>query len=85
MPFMSVNGSGKNGFCESDDAGGMGGRVHPPLPPLPLCVTVTVWLGAPVAVAVTAAVRAEELAFCSAVTVTVALFDPDSGLTVSHD
>ena len=81
---MKVNGSGKKGFCDRDEAGGMGGMLHSPPTPLPLCIAVTVWLGTPVAETVTAAVRAEGLVFCCAVTVAVALFEPDAGLTVSH-
>src|SRR5687767_11461754 len=42
VPFMKVNGSGKNGFCDSDDAGGIGGRLHPPPVPLPFCIADTV-------------------------------------------
>src|SRR5687767_15239951 len=36
VPFMKVNGSGRNGFCVREDAGGIGGMLHPPLEPLPL-------------------------------------------------
>jgi hypothetical protein len=82
---MNVNGSGKKELVGKDAKEGIGGMLHPPPPPPPLCVTVTVCDGAPVAETVTVAVRAEALVFSCAVTVTVPLFEPDVGLTVSHD
>ena len=51
--------------------------------PAAACVTVTVCEATPVADTVTVAERAEPVFSC-AVTVTVALFEPDVGLTVSH-
>ena len=48
-------------------------------------MTVTVCDATPVPDTVTVAERAVEPVFCSAVTVTTALFEPDVGLTVSHD
>ena len=82
---MNVNGSGKKELVGKDAKEGIGGMMHPPPPPLPLCVTVTVCDGAPVAETVTVAVREEALVFPCAVTVTAPLFEPDVGLTVSHD
>ena len=82
---MNVNGSGRKELVGKDAKVGICGVAHPPPPPPPLCVTVTVWDGAPVAETVTVAVRAEALVFSCAVTVTVPLFEPDVGLTVSHD
>ena len=83
-PFMNVNGSGRKELVGKDAKEGIGGVTHPPPPP-PLCVTVTVRDGTPVAETVTVAVRAEAPVFSCAVTVTVPLFEPDVGLTVSHD
>jgi hypothetical protein len=80
---MNVNGSGRKGLAGKDAKVGIGGVAHPPPPPL--CVTVTVRDGTPVAETVTVAVRAEAPVFSCAVTVTVPLFEPDVGLTVSHD
>ena len=48
------------------------------------CVTVTVFEETPVADTVTVAERVVVPVFCCAVTVTVALFDPDAGLTASQ-
>ena len=81
-PFMNVNGSGRKESAGKDAKEGIGGMLHPLLP---LCVAVTVCDGTPVAETVTVAVRAEMLVFSCAVTVTVALFEPDVGFTVSHD
>ena len=63
---------------------GMGGTVHAVPPPVPACVTVTVCDGTPVAETVTVAERADVPVFCCAVTVTVPLFEPEVGLTVSQ-
>ena len=79
---MNVNGSGRKESAGKDAKEGIGGMLHPLLP---LCVAVTVCDGTPVAETVTVAVRAEMLVFSCAVTVTVALFEPDVGFTVSHD
>ena len=84
VPFMNVNGSGKKGLVGKDEGEGIGGMLHVPPPPLPACMTVTVCVGAPVAVTVTAAVSGDGLVFCCAVTVTAPLFEPDVGFTVSH-
>src|SRR5262245_29467580 len=83
-PLMKVNGSGKNALLGSDANDGMGGTVQAPPPPVPACVTVTVCDGAPLAAAVTSAVRAALPVFACAVTVTVALLEPEVGLTVSQ-
>jgi hypothetical protein len=48
------------------------------------CVTVIVWIGTPAAVTFTVVVRATALVLAVAVKVTVPLFDPEAGLTVSH-
>jgi hypothetical protein len=48
------------------------------------CVTATVCAVTPVAETVTVAERVAVPVFCWAVTVTVALFEPDAGLVVSH-
>lgn len=84
-PFMNVNGSGRKELVGKDAKEGIDGLAHPPPPPPPLCVTATVCDGTPVAETVTVAMRAEALVFSCAVTVTVPLFEPDVGLTVSHD
>jgi hypothetical protein len=81
---MNVNGSGRKELVGKDAKEGIGGTLHPPAPPLPLCVTVTVLDGTPVAEAVTVAVRVDVLVFSCAVTVTVPLLEPDVGLIVSH-
>jgi hypothetical protein len=81
---MNVNGSGRKELVGNDAKEGIGGTLHSPVPPLPLCVTVTVCDGTPVAETVTVAARAEVLVFSCAVTVTVPLFEPDVGLTASH-
>src|SRR5262245_16440084 len=81
---MNVNGSGRKELVGKDAKEGIGGMLQPPPPPLAACVTVTVCDGTPVAETVMVAVRAEVLVFPCAVTVTVPLFEPDVGLTVSH-
>ena len=82
---MNVNGSGRKVLVGKDAKEGGGGTLQGPPPLPPLCVTVTVRDGTPVAETVTVAARAEALVFSCAVTVTVLLFEPDVGLTVSHD
>ena len=81
---MNVNGSGRKELVGKDAKEGNGGMLQAPPPPPPLCVTVTVRDGTLVAETVTVAVRAEALVFSCVVTVTVPLFEPDVGLTVSH-
>jgi hypothetical protein len=82
---MKVNGSGRKELVGKDANEGIGGMTHSPPTAPPLCITVTVCDGTPVAETVTIAVRAEALVFSCAVTVTVPLFEPEVGLTVSHD
>src|SRR5262245_45641933 len=84
VPFMNVNGSGKNELLGSEANDGIGGTVQAPPPPVPACTTVTVCEAAPLAAAVTSALRLELPVFACAVTVTVALPEPDVGLTVSQ-
>ena len=50
----------------------------------PLCVTVTVCDATPVPDTVTVAERDVSPVFSCAVTVTIALFEPEVGLSVSH-
>ena len=83
-PFMNVNGSGRNEFVGKDAKEGIGGMVHSPPPPLPLCVTATVCDGTPVAETVTVAMREEVFVFSCAVTVTVPSPEPEVGLTVNQ-
>jgi hypothetical protein len=52
--------------------------------PATACVTVTVCAVTPVPEIVTVADRVDVPVFACAVTVTVALFEPDAGLTVNH-
>jgi hypothetical protein len=79
---MNLNGSGSLALFGKDENEGIGGTVHPVL--APLCVTVTVCDGTPVPDTVTVAERGVVLVFSCAVTVTIALFEPDVGLSVSH-
>src|SRR5262245_51138470 len=84
VPFMNVNGSGKNELLGSEANDGIGGTVQAPPPPVPACTTVTVCEAAPLAAAVTSALREALPALACAVTVTVALPEPEVGFTVSQ-
>ena len=85
VPFRNVNGSGRNELLGNEAYVGIGGNVQPVPPPVPAWVVVTDCEVAPVADAVTMAVRAGAPVFCCAVTVTVALLEPETGFTVSQD
>jgi hypothetical protein len=61
---MNLKGSGKKALLGKDPNEGMGGIVHPPLPPLPACVAVTVCDETPVPATVMLAVRADVPVFC---------------------
>ena len=84
VPFMNMNGSGRNELLGSEAYVGTGGTLHVVPPPVPAWLTVTVCEATPAAETVTRAVRAAVPVFCCAVIVPVPLFEPEAGLTVSQ-